>query len=112
MQNKPNFGNDEMNINTTVTMNYVILSYLVGRKNKPNSNPIKPITNPIKANTNPIQTQFYQSLSPRAAYLARNRGPIYHPYKGARPSTSLKDKNNDVIILRITMKNSLSKVSK
>ena len=46
-----------MNINTTVTMNYVISSHWLRPKNKPNSNPIKPKTNPIKANTNPIQTQ-------------------------------------------------------
>ena len=46
-----------MNINTTVTMNYVISSHWFRPKNKPNSNPIKPKTNPIKANTNPIQTQ-------------------------------------------------------
>ena len=46
-----------MNINVCLIMNYIILSHLKGRKNKPNSNPIKPITNPIKANTNPIQTQ-------------------------------------------------------
>jgi hypothetical protein len=63
MQNKANFGNDEMNINTTVTMNYVILSHLVGRKNKPNSNPIKPKTNPIKANSKPIQSQFKPNQS-------------------------------------------------
>jgi hypothetical protein len=46
-----------MNINTAVTMKYVILSRWLRRKNKPNSNPIKPKTNPIKAKTNPIQTQ-------------------------------------------------------
>ena len=55
MQNKANFRDDKMNINTTLTMNYVILSHWLRRKNKPNSNPIKPKTNPIKANTNPIK---------------------------------------------------------
>jgi len=58
MQNKPNFGNSKMNINTAVTMKYVILSHWFRRKNKPNSNPIKPKTNPIKANSKPKQTQF------------------------------------------------------
>ncbi len=61
MQNKPNFGNDKMNINTTVTMNYVILSHWLRPKNKPNSNPIKPKTNPIKANSNPIKANFEHS---------------------------------------------------
>jgi len=65
MQNKPNFGNDKMNIITTITMDYVISSRWLRRKNKPNSNPIKPITNPIKANTNPIQTQS-KPISARA----------------------------------------------
>ena len=46
-----------MNINTTVTMNYIILSHWLRPKNKANSKPIKPKTNPIKAKTNPIQTQ-------------------------------------------------------
>ena len=68
MQNKPNFGNSKMNINTTVTMTYVILSHWLRRKNKPNSKPIKPKTNPIKANTNPIQTQS-NPISARAKML-------------------------------------------
>jgi hypothetical protein len=57
MQNKPNCGNSKMNINIAISMYYVIFSYWLRRKNKPNSNPIKPITNPIKAKTKPIQTQ-------------------------------------------------------
>ena len=87
MQNKANFRDAKMNINTTVTMIYVILSRWLRPKNKPNSKPIKPKTNPIKAKTNPIQTQT---------------NPILPAYKGA-----LKDKNNDVIIPRITMKSGL-----
>ena len=92
MQNKANFGNSKMNINICITMNYVILSHLKGRKNKPNSKPIKPITNPIKANTNPIKPIT---------------NPILPAYKGA-----LKYKNDNVIILRIEMKNGLLRVSK
>jgi hypothetical protein len=46
MQNKANFGNSKMNINTAVTMDYVILSHWLRRKNKaknkPNSNPNNP----------------------------------------------------------------------
>jgi hypothetical protein len=57
MQNKANLGNDKMNINTNITMGYVILGTWRGGENKANSNPIKPKTNPIKAKTNPIQTQ-------------------------------------------------------
>jgi hypothetical protein len=58
MQNKANFGNSKMNINITVTMNYVILSHWLRRKNKPNSKPIKPITKPIQTQLKPKQTQF------------------------------------------------------
>ena len=57
LKNKANFRDAKMNINSCLTMNYVILCHWLRRKNKPNSNPIKPKTNPIKANTNPIQTQ-------------------------------------------------------
>jgi len=92
MQNKANFRDSKMNIKTTVTMIYVILSHWLRRKNKPNSNPIKPKTNPIKANSNPIQTQSK---------------PIQSKVNTRLSPSSLKDKNNDVIILRITMKNGL-----
>ena len=51
MQNKANFGNDKMDINTIVTMCYVNFRHWLRRKNKANSNP-------IKAKTNPIQSQF------------------------------------------------------
>jgi hypothetical protein len=58
MQNKPNFRNNKMNINTFATMRYGKLDTLDGRKNKPNSNPIKPKTKPIQTQFNPKQTQF------------------------------------------------------
>jgi hypothetical protein len=94
MQNKPNFRDAKMNINTTVTMNYVISSHWLRRKNKANSNPIKPKTNPIQTQLKPKQTQFKAnltqlpkgqkmleftlSLSPRTARLTRNRGMLAH----------------------------------
>ena len=95
------------------------LKTMISRKNKPNSNPIQSQFNPKQTQLKPIQTQFkpkFIKVYPRevqtwfyyrrrAAYLARNRGPIY--LKGA-----LKDKNNDVIILRIEMKNGLLRISK
>ena len=90
LTNKPNFRNDKMNITIDMTSDYKIFCRSQGPKNKPNSNPIKPKTNPIKANTNPIQTQSK---------------PIPIP-------SSLKDKNDDVIILRITLKNGLLRISK
>jgi hypothetical protein len=49
MQNKPNFGNNKMNINDYLTMSYVIFRNLAGWKNKANSKPIKPKTNPIQS---------------------------------------------------------------
>ena len=58
LTNKANFGNDKMNINTIVTMSYIILRHLKGWKNKANSNPIKPKTNPIQTQFKPKQTQF------------------------------------------------------
>jgi hypothetical protein len=93
MQNKPNFRDDRMNINIDMTRQYGILPRSKGQKTnpiqtqlkpkqtqfKPNKAKNKPNSNPIQTQTKPIQSQFYQSLSPRAAYLTRNRGPIYHP---------------------------------
>jgi hypothetical protein len=76
MQNKPNFGNDKMNITLDITSNYMILSSSPGPKNKPNSNPIKPKTNPIKAKTNPIQTQFKPNSNPIQTQFKPNSNPI------------------------------------
>jgi hypothetical protein len=54
MQNKPNLGNNKMNISDYLTMSYVKFRNLKGWKNKANSNPIKPKQTQFKAN----QTQF------------------------------------------------------
>jgi len=65
MQNKPNFGNDKMNINTFITMSYTILGTWRGGKTnpiqtqfKPNQSQFWPIKRPGKANSKPKQTQF------------------------------------------------------
>ena len=65
MQNKPNFRNEKMNINTIAIMRYVNLDTWRQHKNKANSKPIqtqfkanlcqnKPNSKPIKPKTNPI----------------------------------------------------------
>ena len=61
MQNKPNFGNDKMNINTFITMRYGNLDALMGAKTKPKQTQFKPnkANNKAnkaknKANSNPI----------------------------------------------------------
>jgi len=41
MQNKPNFGKAQMNVNIYYIKDYQIFIPLAGQKNKPNSNPIK-----------------------------------------------------------------------
>ncbi len=41
MQNKPNFGKAQMNVNIYYIKDYQIYIPLAGQKNKPNSNPIK-----------------------------------------------------------------------
>jgi hypothetical protein len=63
MQNKPNFGNDKMNISDYLTMINVKFRHLTGPKNKANSNPIKPKTNPIQTQFKPKQTQFKANQS-------------------------------------------------
>jgi len=42
MQNKPNFQNGKMSINSSITMNYEQKTMNDSNKNKPNSNPIYP----------------------------------------------------------------------
>jgi hypothetical protein len=42
MQNKPNYKDAQMNVNSLITMDYENFIPLAGQKNKPNSNPIKP----------------------------------------------------------------------
>ncbi|MBW7989061.1 MAG: hypothetical protein FVQ84_03450 [Planctomycetes bacterium] len=63
MQNKPNLGNDKMNINTFIAMRYANLNAWRGCKNKPNSKPIKPKTKPIQTQLKPKQTQFKANWS-------------------------------------------------
>jgi len=58
MQNKANFGKAQMNVSSSITMNYEQKTMNYTNKNKPNTKPIKANTKPIKAKTNPIQTQF------------------------------------------------------
>ena len=54
MQNKPNLGNDKMNITLYMTSIYEILSAGSGKKTKPIQTQLKP----IQTQFNPIQTQF------------------------------------------------------
>jgi len=63
MQNKPNFKNDKMNINSFITSKYEILSAGSGQKTKPIQSQFKPNQSQfwakikgVKAKTNPIQT--------------------------------------------------------
>jgi len=76
MQNKPNFGNDKMNLSVFIAMNYVNLyTWLLGKTKpiqsqfKPNQSQFKPISGPNKAKTNPKQTQSRNSS--RAPMSAR-----------------------------------------
>ena len=54
MQNKPNFPDAQMNVNTIITKDYENIANWKLGENKAN-------TKPIKANTNPIQTQSPKS---------------------------------------------------
>ncbi len=60
MQNKPNFRNAKMNVNSLITMNYKDFIPLAGQKNKPNSNPIKPNLQKAKMNVNLTLTKDYR----------------------------------------------------
>ncbi len=65
MQNKPNFPNTQMNVNSVLTMDYVNIRLRRRRQNKAkqtqfkaNSKPIKPNFNPNTPKTNPIKPNF------------------------------------------------------
>jgi len=54
MQNKPNFGDVQMNVNMVLTVDYEKKTLGKHGKNKPN-------TNPIQTQYKPKQTQFTKS---------------------------------------------------
>ncbi len=65
MQNEPNFGKAQMNVNKVLTKDYEKISDWTLGQNEPKTNPIKANSNLIKANSNlikanimPKQTQF------------------------------------------------------
>jgi len=64
MQNKPNFPDDQMNVNKVLTKDYENISNWTLGENKAN-------TKPIKANTKPIQTQF--TKCPNGCKLSKNK---------------------------------------
>ncbi len=71
MQNKANFGNDKISINTFVIMRYVNLIAWLVPKNKANSNPIQTQFNPKQTQFNPIQSQFKPNLTQNKANLSQ-----------------------------------------
>ena len=62
LTNKANFLDDQMNVNTVITMNYEQRAMNYEIKNKPKTNPIqsqfKPNTKPKRTQFKPKQTQF------------------------------------------------------
>jgi len=60
MQNKPNFQNAQMNINSLITKDYENKWQRRVRKNKPNSNPIKPNFKKAQMNVNSLITKDYR----------------------------------------------------
>ncbi len=61
MQNKPNFGKAQMNVNIYNIKEYQIFILLAGQKNKPNSNPIKPNLRKAKMNAYSCATTDYEN---------------------------------------------------
>jgi Zn-dependent protease with chaperone function len=57
MQNKPNFGNDKMNVNLDMTSKYKVFANRSHEKTKPIQSQFKPNKANFKANTNPKQSQ-------------------------------------------------------
>jgi hypothetical protein len=69
MQNKANFRKSQMNVSSSITMNYEQKTMNYANKNKANTKPIKANTKPIKAKTNPKQTQNKANTNPTCSEL-------------------------------------------
>jgi len=77
MQNKPNLGNDEMNINSFATNIYEILPADSGKK----TNPIQTQFKPIKANFNAKQSQFKPNCKKGFRYIQKARQTTVRPWQ-------------------------------
>jgi len=91
MQNKPNFQDAQMNVNTLITMNYKIFIPLAGQKNKPNSNPIKANFRKAKMNVNSLITKDYRK---KDDFTVRKNKP------NSNPITERPKMNANVFITR------------
>ena len=83
MQNKPNFGNDKMNINLDITTCYKILSAGSGQKTKPIQTQFKANKAKNKPNSNPIwrmgkNERFCVDKESYDCFSNATRG-FYHP---------------------------------
>ena len=61
MQNKPNFKDDQMNVNIYYIKDYQIFIPLAGYKNKPKTNPILSAVGGLQMNVNPYITTAYEN---------------------------------------------------
>ena len=80
MQNKPNFGKAQMNVNTVITKDYENKRLRRLRENKPNSNPNKPNFGKAQMNV----TSFY-------AVEYENKPRFQTPGKQTQPVVSLSN---------------------
>jgi len=60
MQNKPNFLDAQMNVNSLITMDYENIANWTLGENKPNSNPIKPNLRKAQMNANLYVIEDYR----------------------------------------------------
>jgi len=60
MQNKPNFQDAKMNVNSLITMDYENIANWTLGENKPNSNPIKPNLRKAQMNANLYVIEDYR----------------------------------------------------
>ncbi len=83
MQNKPNFGKAQMNVNIYYIKDYQIFIPLAGQKNKPNSNPIKPNFQKAKMNIYSFTTKDYRKNDDyKSRYILLQSGQIASQISG------------------------------
>ena len=107
MQNKPNFRNTEIAVNSLLTSKYEKNRHLVDWKNKPNLNPITANYGQNKPN------QSQSKLGMTAAKPARKpRILYYNPFAYGRPASIMLNSRNNFIKQRVVLRRlAMKKVS-
>jgi len=86
MQNKPNFQDAQMNVNSFITKDYRKKDDFAVQKNKPNSNPNKPNLLDAQMNITSVLTKHYENIANWT--LGENKPNTNPTCRGVAPAAS------------------------